>query len=355
MSESQCARRRGSPVISTQRRTPLIVIVGPTASGKSALGLAVAERFEGEIVNYDSVQIYRGFDIGSGKLRLDDRRGIPHHLLDAAEPDEVFTAGDYRREAAAVIEQLRHRGRLPVLVGGTGLYLRALLQGLFEGPPRSEHLRERLRTMAGRHRNGRQPFLHRLLSRLDADTASRLHPRDEQKIIRALEVCLLAGQPMSRMLERGRTGLGGVEPVKVGLNPDRTELRSRINRRVEEMFRVGILEETRSAMARLDPDRVGALKALGYAQAAACLGGSMTLEQAVCEAQAATRRYAKRQMTWFRREKDVGWFRGFGDDSLVRDQVLDFLSSRLRKGMDEAPQSTADNLRNNDFRKKGAV
>ncbi len=326
-----CSEPRSS-IIPTPHRTPIIVIVGPTASGKSTLGLAVALRFGGEIVNYDSVQIYRGVDIGSGKLPPDERRGIRHHLLDSADPDEVFTAGDYRREATAIIGQLRDRGRLPVLVGGTGLYLRALLQGLFEGPTRSEDLRKRLRTMAGRHLNGNRPFLHRFLSRLDADAASRIHPRDEQKIIRAIEVCLLSRQPMSRMLEKGRTGLQGFEPVKVGLNPDRAELCSRINDRVEEMFKVGILEETRAAMAKANADRVGALKALGYAQAAAYLGGAMSLDEAVHATQAATRRYAKRQMTWFRREKDVCWFSGFGDNSAVQELVLNFLSSRLQKG-----------------------
>lgn len=309
-----------------------MVIVGPTASGKSALALAVAKRFGGEIVNCDSVQIYRGFDVGSSKVPPAERHGVPHHLLDWAEPGEVFTAGDYRRQAVPVIERLGQAGRLPVLVGGTGLYLRALLLGLFEGPPRSEDLRTRLKTLAERHRRSQQHFLHKLLSRLDAEAAARIHPRDEQKIIRAVEVCLVSRQPMTRLLERGRQGLEGFEALKIGLDPERAELYARINRRAEVMFETGILEETRSVLARPDAARVGALRALGYAQAVLVIQGRMGLEEAVRETQAATRRYAKRQMTWFRREKDVSWFRGFGHDPLIQKQVLNRLWGRIPGG-----------------------
>lgn len=314
---------------------PLIVILGPTASGKSALALELAERCGGEIVNCDSVQVYRGFDIGAGKVPLEERRGIPHHLLDIVEPDQLFTAGDYRREATRALDSIRERGRVPVLVGGTGLYLRALLLGLFEGPARSESLRARLKTLANR-RSGRSnkeeepapgEALHRLLRRKDPAAAARIHPRDTQKIVRALEVCLLMRQPMSGMLERGRTGLTGYAVLKIGLNPDRVTLHERINRRVEGMFRAGLLEETRRLLACGDALRLKPLEALGYRQAAAVLRGEISEDDAVRQTQAATRQYAKRQMTWFRRETDVTWWAGFGDDPEIQHRISSWLSS----------------------------
>jgi len=301
---------------------PLLAIVGPTAAGKSALALVLAERLAGELVNYDSVQVFRGFDIGAGKVAPEERRGIPHRLLDILEPDQVFTAGDYRQAALAVLNSVQRRQKVPILVGGTGLYLRALLLGLFEGPPRSENLRARLRELASRR--GRE-FLHRLLKRLDPPTAARIQAPDTQKIIRAVEVCLLARQPMSRMLAGGRSGLRGFRFFKIGLNPDRARLYERINRRVEQMFASGLLEETRGQLARPDAARLKPLGALGYRQACAVLRGERSVQNAIRETQAATRQYAKRQMTWFRRETDVTWFAGFGDDPEIQRQVLDWL------------------------------
>jgi len=301
---------------------PLLVIVGPTAAGKSALALALAERLDGEIINCDSVQVYRGFSIGTGKTPREERRGIPHHLLDTVEPAQVFTAGDYRREAGRVLTEVRARGKWPIIVGGTGLYLRALLLGLFEGPSRSEELRARLSASA--ERRGRE-FLHRLLRRLDRKAAARIHPRDTPKIIRAVEVRLLARQPMSAMLERGRVGLQGFRVFKVGLCPERKQLAQRINARAERMFAAGLLEETRALLERSEAARIKPLGALGYRQACAALGGDLSLEDAVRETQAATRRYAKRQMTWFRREADITWFAGFGDEAPIQAQVLEWL------------------------------
>ena len=333
-----------APLAEEMPSAPLVVIVGPTASGKSALALSIAERWHGEIVNCDSVQVYRGFDIGTGKVPAEERRRVPHHLLDCVEPEQVFTAGDYRREALQALESIRERQRLPILVGGTGLYLRALLVGLFEGPQRSESVRARLTRIAARHpsppdaqtgcnsRPGR--FLHPLLERLDPAAARRIHPRDRQKMIRALEVCLLARQPISALWARGRTGLRSFETIKIGLNPDRTQLQGRINRRVETMFAGGLLDEVRVLLARPDGQRLKPLEALGYRQACAVLCGEIPLEDAVRETQAATRQYAKRQMTWFRREADVNWFAGFGNDPEIRRQVLEWLGSKLK-----APQS----------------
>jgi tRNA dimethylallyltransferase len=303
---------------------PLVVVVGPTASGKSALAVNLAEHFGGEILNYDSVQLYRGFDIGSGKLLPHERRGIPHHLIDIAEPSQLFTAGDYRSAALKALDSIRGRDSLPILVGGTGLYLRALLLGLFEGPSRSQELRARLAARAyGGGKSG--PYLHRLLRRLDPASAARIHPSDTQKIIRAVEVCLLARQPMSTMLARGRQALGGFLVLKAGINPDRAQLHERINRRVEQMFAAGLMREAEAAMARPEATDVKVLGALGYRQACLALAGQINEEEAIRQTQAATRRYAKRQLTWFRRERDVKWFTGFGDNPEVQDQVRAWL------------------------------
>jgi tRNA dimethylallyltransferase len=309
-------------VVPIEKGAPLIAIVGPTAAGKSALALALAECLDGEIVNYDSVQVYRGFDIGSGKLAPEERRGIPHHLLDGLEPEEPFTAGDYRREALRVLAGIKERARLPVFVGGTGLYLRALFMGLFDGPSRSEQLRDRLRGLAARR--GRE-FLHRLLKRLDPEAAARIQPRDTQKTVRALEVCILARTPISKMQARGRSGLEGYRVLRVGLDPEREELYARINRRVEQMFARGLVEETRALLARPDSSRIKALGALGYRQACAVAKGETSLPEAILQTQAATRRYAKRQMTWFRHEAGIAWLAGFGDDPPIQIQVINLL------------------------------
>jgi tRNA dimethylallyltransferase len=320
-------------VVSIEKGAPLVAIVGPTAAGKSALALALAESLDGEVVNYDSVQVYRGFDIGSGKLAPEERLGVRHHLLDCLEPEEQFTAGDYRREALRVLAGIKERARLPVFVGGTGLYLRALFMGLFEGPPRSEELRDRLRGIA--ERQGRE-FLYRLLQRLDPEAAARIQPRDTQKTVRALEVCILARTPISKMQARGRSGLEGYRVIKVGLDPDRKELYRRINRRVEQMFAGGLVEETAAMVARQNSSRIKALGALGYRQACAVAKGQLSLPEAILQTQVATRRYAKRQMTWFRHESGIIWFGGFGDDPWVQSQVIDLLHpvgvAALRRG-----------------------
>ena len=309
-------------VVPIEQGAPLVAIVGPTAAGKSALAVAVAASLNGEIINYDSVQLYRGFDIGSGKLASQERQGIPHHLLDCLDAQDEFTAGDYRREALRVLAEVKERGKLPVFVGGTGLYLRALFMGLFDGPARSEELRSRLRALV--ERRGRE-FLHRLLERLDPAAAARIQPRDAQKAVRALEVRILARTPISTMQARGRSGLEGYRFLRVGLDPERKELCRRIDKRVEWMFAHGLLEETRSLLARQDSSPLKALGALGYRQASAFAHGRMSLPDAISQTQAATRRYAKRQMTWFRHEAGITWFRGFGDDPRIQAQVIDAL------------------------------
>lgn len=319
---------------------PLVAIVGPTAAGKSALALLLAPALDGEILNYDSVQVYRGFNIGSGKLPPEARCGIPHHLLDCVDPSDLFTAGDFRREASRVLARVRGRGKIPILVGGTGLYLRALLWGLFEGPQRSEKLRARLSATAGRR--GRE-FLHRLLRRLDPGSAARIQPRDTQKVIRAVEVCLLGRQRFSVMLASGREKLQGFRNFLVGLHPDRRRLYARIDRRAERMFTEGLIEEARSLLARPDAQNLKPLEALGYRQACAALRGDISLPEALRRTQAATRNYAKRQMTWFRREPGVTWFKGFGDDPEVQRAVLNWLRDAIRRDWGTPPSPSSAN------------
>lgn len=284
-----------------------MAVLGPTASGKSELALAVAERFRGEIVNYDSIQVYRHFRIGAAKLSPAERRGVPHHLVDIVEPDAVFTAGEFARRAAEAIRGIRDRGRLPVLAGGTGFYLRALLDGLFPGPQRDEALRARLARRGGDR-------LYRLLARFDPEAARRIHPHDHAKLIRALEVTLKARRPMTELFREGRQALEGFQVLKVGLMPDRDALYDRINRRAEAMFAAGLVDEVRAILALGYPASSKPFESLGYRQALQHLRGELTLREAVFYTQRATRQYAKRQMTWFRREQNVLWFSGFGPD-----------------------------------------
>jgi tRNA dimethylallyltransferase len=315
------------------RDYPLIAIAGPTASGKSELAVFLAAHLGGEVVSYDSVQFYRGFDIGTGKLPVEERKGIPHHLLDCLDPAEPFTAGDFRQEAVKAIEGIRKRGKLPILAGGTGLYLRALLMGLFAGPPRSEKLRAELRALADRR--GRE-FVHRLLGRLDPVSARRVDPRDLQKVIRAVEVCVVARRAISTLQARGREPLAGYQCFKIGLNPGRTELNARINRRVEKMFAAGLEEEIRRMLLRPDAAAIKGLGSLGYRQVAAAMRGEISLDEAVRDTQTATRHYAKRQMTWFRREAEMNWFSGFGDDPMLQRKVLEALKVWLASKFNEA-------------------
>ncbi len=303
-----------------------VAVVGPTASGKSELGLRIAETFDGEIVNYDSVQIYRYFNTGSAKLAERERRGVPHHLVDIAEPDELFTAGEYARRASEAVRDIAGRGRLPVLVGGTGFYLRALLDGLSPGPQRDEAVRARLAA--------RDPArLHRLLRRLDPDAARRIHANDKNKLMRALELRLIAGKPASDLFaSRARQGLQGFCTLRIGLDPPRPRLFERIDARVIRMFDAGLIDETRSILARGFAATAKPFEALGYAQALAALEGRVTLAGAIASTQQATRRYAKRQMTWFRREPQIHWLAGFGEDAGIQEQACELVRGGRQAG-----------------------
>jgi tRNA dimethylallyltransferase len=289
---------------------PLVVaIVGPTGSGKSSLAIAVAHKLDGEIINCDSVQIFNGFNIGTAKLRPEDRQGIPHHLLDFAGPAEIFTAGDYAKAARVTLAQVIDRGKLPIVVGGTGFYLRALFEGLFEGPARDSTLREKLAA-----REVRRPgSLHRVLQRLDPGSASRIHANDVQKLIRALEVSILSRQPLSKLHETGRDRLEGYRTVKIGLDPPRAQLYERLNARSRKMFEIGLREEVYSLLESGVPPDAKPFESIGYSQALALLAGNISLDQAIESTQIATRHYAKRQLTWFRKEENIFWINDFGE------------------------------------------
>ena len=304
-----------------EAKLPLVAVVGPTASGKSSLAVWLAGQLGGEVIACDSTQLYRGFDIGTAKPDAAERRGVPHHLLDALDAHEIATAGAYRKMAIGVLENLRRRGRLPIFTVGTGLYLRALLEGLADAPQRSEELRERLRQSAEENGPG---HLHRVLKRLDSEAANRVAPGDEQKLIRVIEVCLLSRRPLSEVHREGRSPLEGWWAMKIGLLPPRETLYERIHARVDAMLARRWLEEVRRLAEKL-PDDAKPLDFIGYGELRGHLRGERTLAEAREAIAQATRRYAKRQLTWFRKEPGVHWLTGFGDSPEVRKEALAWL------------------------------
>ena len=303
----------------------LVAIVGPTASGKSALGVWLAEQFGGEVVACDSTQLYSGFDVGTAKPTAEQRRGIAHHLIDVLDPNETATAGGYRERAFAVLEDLRQRERLPILTVGTGLYLRALLEGLAEIPQRSEELRERLRISAEEHPAG---YLHNVLQRLDPQAAQKIAAADEQKLIRAVEVCLLTRKPISEVHRAGRKPLEGWRVIKIGLLPPREGLYERIHARTASMIEHGWMEEVQNLLKSGPNENSKPFDFIGYRELRAVLRNEIPLQQAREAIHQATRRYAKRQLTWFRKEADVQWFSGFGDDTELQSSIFEFLQSQ---------------------------
>jgi tRNA dimethylallyltransferase len=311
-------------VLKVTDREPLVVVVlGPTASGKTALALAIARRFGGEIVNCDSVAMYREFDIGTAKPSAAERAEIPHHLLDCVDPLAVVSAGEYARKARRILREIALRERhLPIVSGGTGLYLRALLEGLFPGPQRSEELRIKLRDRV--QKNGTE-HLHRILRRLDSSAANRIHANDVPKVIRAIEVCLASRQSsrqnMTELWQQGREPLHGFRILRLGLNPEREVLYARINQRAANMLDQGLIAETERLLAKYGA-QARPFASLGYKQALQFLRGELDRESALSAAQQAHRNYAKRQITWFRREPDVHWLAGLGADPAIQGEGI---------------------------------
>jgi tRNA dimethylallyltransferase len=312
----------GEPASVAALEPLLLVLLGPTASGKTALSLELASRFSGEIISCDSVAVYRQMEIGTAKPSRAERAQLPHHLIDVVFPNETYTAGDYSREARAALAGITRQGHLPIVTGGTGLYLRALIEGLFAGPQRSEEVRERLR----RSEQHRGPgWLHRILKRLDEEAAERIHANDQAKLIRAIEVTLAGRQPISEAWKTGRDRLTGYRIGRIGLVQSRRAPRHRARCR---MFEQGLVEETEQLIADYGED-LWPLTSLGYRQATQILRGEILFADAVASAQQGHRNYAKRQMTWFRREPDVVWLTGFGDDPKVRGQAIEVVEAHL--------------------------
>jgi tRNA dimethylallyltransferase len=310
----------------TSLANPLIVLVGPTASGKTSLALRLAEEFNGEVISCDSVAVYREMEIGTAKPSHEERALIQHHMIDIAWPNETCTAGDYSRQAREALTGITERGHPPIVAGGTGLYLRALIDGLFPAPPQKPGQRERLRQIA----STRGPaYLHRLLTRLDPAAATAIHANDVSKVVRAIEVSLAADQPLTQQWQKGRDTLTGYRILRLGLNPPRARLYERINQRAVAMFDRGLVEETERLIAHYGPD-CRPLTSLGYAEATAVLQNVLTHEQAIAQAQRGHRNYAKRQLTWFRREPEMHWLEGCGGDEDITNQALHLVAKHLK-------------------------
>jgi tRNA dimethylallyltransferase len=291
---------------------PLIAILGPTATGKSALGLALARSYSGEIINCDSTAVYRGFDIGTDKVAPADRCGVPHHLVDVVDPTGEYTAAEYARDAAAVIRDIQARGRLPILVGGTGFYYRALTRGLFPGPGRDAALRGRLESIAARRGVA---FLHRMLRKVDPESAARIQPRDLKRLVRALEVFFLTGRPLTAHFAETASPIPDVRVRAIGLRLGAAQIADRVARRVDEQFGQGLLDEIRTLLARGIPETARPFGGLVYRQALEHLHG--VRDEAATRALIAqeNRRYARRQLIWFRKEPNLTWFDGPGESA----------------------------------------
>jgi tRNA dimethylallyltransferase len=298
---------------------PLIIIAGPTGAGKSTLALRVCEEFSGEIVNCDSLQLYRGFHVGTAKTPPSDRRGIPHHLLDVLDPADGYSAGEYARIARNIIQQITERRRLPVVVGGTGFYLRALLNGLPQLPESDETVRARLMD-----REQKRPgSMQRLLTRLDPIAAERIHPNDTQRLMRAVEIRLLSGQVSPPAFDT--QPLEGYRVLKIGLDPERASLYESLDARTHQMFGTGLVQEVEALLQQGCSGDEKPFESLGYRQALAFLRGEIAVDRAVYLAQLETRHYAKRQWTWFRRDPEMHWLSGFGNSIPVIEQCFEML------------------------------
>jgi tRNA dimethylallyltransferase len=299
----------------------LLAILGPTASGKSSLALSIAQRVGGEIVNCDALQMTRFLNIGTAKPSHEERALVPHHFFDIINPDESYSAGAYMKDARRVCQEIATRGLVPIVVGGSGLYLRVLLEGIFEGPEKSSEIRSRLHEISERMGSS---HLYKMLKRKDPDAAARIQTNDLMRVIRALEVAFVTGRTISE-LQMNRKALDGFNVLKVGINVPREDLYDRINRRVEWMFQSGLMEEVEAVLGMGYPSSCKGFEALGYRYAVSIVSGEMTPDRAIELTQRDTRRYAKRQLTWFRKERDVVWLTGPGEDPAATSRVMNLL------------------------------
>jgi tRNA dimethylallyltransferase len=307
---------------------PVIAIVGPTASGKSTLGIEVALKTDAEIINCDSVQVYREIEIATAKVPLEERKGIPHHLIDFVPPSINYTAVDWAREAARKIEEIESGGNVPLLVGGTGFYLRALRRPFFNSPQTDESLRRRLNRI--RKKRGAE-HLHHILQRLDRRAAQQLYPRDWPRVQRAIEVYLQTGRSIVDQKDERPEAHESSRRLRIlALDPPRAELYARINERTEAHFEAGLVEEVRALLSRGVPPESNALGAHGYRRVVEYLQGKRNLSSAIEQTKLDVRHYAKRQLTWFRHEPGVEWFAGFGEENRILAAVLEALASGPR-------------------------
>jgi tRNA dimethylallyltransferase len=305
-----------------------VAVLGATATGKSALALAIAERYGGEIINCDSTAVYRGFDIGTDKIAAADRRGIPHHLIDIAEPTDDYTAAQYARDAAAAIREVHGRGRLPILAGGTGFYFRALTRGLFPGPGRDLALRQRLEAIAARRG---VTFLHKLLRKVDPESSLRIQPRDLKRLVRALEVYFLTGRPLTAHFADTQSLIPDVDVLEIGLRLPAADISARVTRRVDEQFARGLLDEIRALLARGVPETARPFGGLVYRQAMEHLRGVRDEPSTRALIAQENRRYARRQLIWFRKEPTLSWFDGPGESAATIDAVQRLIAERLQE------------------------
>jgi len=309
----------GPPMLAEAQR-PIYAVAGPTASGKTALGVELALRVGGEVVNFDSVQIYQGIQIATAKPTEEEKRGVPHHLIDYVDPRINYTAAHWAKDASAKIAEIESRRCVPVLVGGTGFYLRTLRQPLFESPKTDESIRRRLTKI--RERRG-SAHLHKMLSRVDAAAAGRLFPRDYPRVMRALEVYFQTGQKMSAVQPNRAPAPEFAGRIKIFvLDPPRDQLYDKINRRAEAHFKAGLVEEVRELLAKGVPASSNALGAHGYRRVCEYLRAERDLGSAIEKTKQDVRNYAKRQLTWYRRETDALWIKGFGDSPAAREQLF---------------------------------
>jgi tRNA dimethylallyltransferase len=307
-------------------RRPLIAILGPTATGKSALGIALAQRFGGEIVSCDSTAVYRGVDIGTDKAPVSERRGVPHHVIDIADPTDEYTAAQFARDASQAIRDIHARGRVPLLVGGTGFYYRALTRGLFPGPGKDAALRRRLEAVAERRGVA---FLHRLLRRVDAASADRIQPRDVKRMVRALEVYFLTGRPLTAHFVETQSPIPDVSILPIALRLPADQTSARVARRVDEQFARGLLGEIRTLLARGIPETARPFGGLVYRQAVEHLRGVRDEPSTRALIAQENRRYARRQLIWFRKEPNLLWFDGPGESAGIIDVVSRLIEQRL--------------------------